>query len=104
MLLISEQESTYPFALLLSSASKKTCEALGRTVNKSGDSIIRLLEHNSLTSDQLIEFVKQLFIHKDLYLVLDDTLIEKMYSKAIEGQATIGITQMVRYTDHYAQL
>ena len=79
MLLISEQQSTYPLGLLLSSGGKKTCAALGRLLNQSGDSIIRLLEHSPVTSDQLVDLAKSLFVKKDLYLILDDTLIEKMY-------------------------
>ena len=85
MLLISEQQSTYPLALLLSSGGKKTCEFLARATNRSGDSLIRLLNNSSVTVDQLIEYAKSVFINKELYLVLDDTLIEKMYSKSIEG-------------------
>ncbi len=84
MLLISEQKSTYPLALLLSSG-KKTCEGMGRLLSKSGDSIIRLLERHVTTIDQLIDFAKFIFKNKDLYLVLHDTFIEKMYSVAIEG-------------------
>ena len=85
MLLISEQQSTYPLALLLSSTGKKTCEALGRAIGKSGDTIIRLLKFEHETSDQLIEFTKLVFQDKDIYLIIDDVLIEKMYSKLIEG-------------------
>ena len=85
MLLISERQSTYPLALLLSSGGKKTCAALGREFNQSGDSIIRLLEHNAVTTHELIEFAKSIFTNKEIYVVLDDTLIEKRYSKAVEG-------------------
>ena len=47
--------------------------------------MLTLLEHNAVTADQLMHISTTIFKNKDLYLVLDDTLIEKMYSKAIEG-------------------
>jgi hypothetical protein len=53
-------------------------------LNQSGDTMLRLLDHHATTSDQLIEIAKKLFKSKDINLIMDDTLIEKMYSKAIE--------------------
>ena len=81
----TERKLTYPIALLLSSAPRKTFESLGRDIDISGDTISRIVEHNSATAEDLIKIVKAIFKNKRLYLVIDDTLILKMYSKFISG-------------------
>ncbi len=79
----TERKLTYPIALLLSSAYRKTFEALGRDRDISGDTTSRIVEHDSTTSKDLIKIVKAIFKNKRLYLIIDDTLILKMYSKVI---------------------
>lgn len=81
----TERKITYPIALLLSIPGRKTFEALARELQTSGDSISRLLENYAATMADLIRIVKDLFKHKRLYLIVDDTLIRKMYSKIIPG-------------------
>lgn len=79
------QNLTYPITLLLSSSIKKTFDSLGREVSISGDSITRILMSNAITSDDLLSFCKLIFGNKAVYLIIDDTLIKKIYSRLIEG-------------------
>ena len=58
----TERKLTYPIALLLSSAPRKTFEALGRDRDISGDTISRIVEHNSATPEDLIKIVKAIFV------------------------------------------
>lgn len=79
------QNLTYPIALLLSSSVKKNFESLGREVSLSGDSITRMLMNNAITTDDLLAFCTLIFGKKAVYLIVDDTLIKKIYSRLIEG-------------------
>jgi hypothetical protein len=79
------QNLTYPIALLLSNSVKKNFESLGREVSISGDSITRILMSNAITTDDLLAFCTLIFGKKAVYLIVDDTLIKKIYSRLIEG-------------------
>lgn len=70
---------------LISSTGRKNCEALGRFLNKSGDSLLRILNDAPITATELTFLANQFFHNEPLYLIIDDTLIEKMYSRLIEG-------------------
>ncbi len=79
------QNLTYPITLLLSSSIKKTFDSLGREISISGDSITRILMSNAIIPDDLLSFCKLIFGNKAVYLIVDDTLIKKIYSRLIEG-------------------
>jgi len=81
----AEQKLTYPIALLLSTSRRKTFEALGRDIGVSGDTIIRRVNKSVTTIKELLWYVKKLFKNKKIYLLIDDTLILKIYSRYIEG-------------------
>lgn len=81
----TDRKLTYPIALLLSIANRKTFESLGIISNTSGDTIARIVECNAATPDDLAKIVKIIFKNKRLYLIIDDTLILKLYSKVIPG-------------------
>jgi hypothetical protein len=81
----TDRKLTYPIALLLSIAKRKTFESLGVVCDTSGDTIARIAECNAATPDDLLKIVKVIFKNKRLYLIIDDTLILKLYSKAIPG-------------------
>jgi hypothetical protein len=81
----TEQKLKYPTSLLLSMPGRKNFESLAREIGTSGDSISRLVEHYSATTQDLITIVKKVFGRKRLYLIIDDTLIMKIYSKLIPG-------------------
>lgn len=81
-----EQRLVYS-AILLLSTSKKNAESLSLTYGRSGDTILRLLDTKSITVDELVQVALFFFATDYLYLILDDTLIEKMYSKYIEASS-----------------
>lgn len=83
----TEQKIIYPLSLLLSTSKKKTAEALAKTCYKSGDTMLRLLEHKSINSQELVCLAKEFFGTDFLDVILDDTLLEKKHSKFIEGSA-----------------
>lgn len=80
----TEQKLIYPISLLLSSR-RKTFEALGRSAGISGDTVLRLVEHSAATFGDLIGIANKVFKRRRKYLIIDDTLIKKIYSKLIEG-------------------
>ncbi len=84
----TEQKLTYPIALLLSIPCRKTFESLGKAIDMSGDTISRLVEHKAATFEDLTKIIRTVWKRKKLYLIIDDTLIMKIYSK----MRTIDIT------------
>ncbi len=51
----------------------------------SGDTISRLVEHKAATFEDLTKIIRTVWKRKKLYLIIDDTLIMKIYSKLIPG-------------------
>jgi hypothetical protein len=84
-MIINERTLSYPVALLLSNATKKTAEALSKTLDISGDTVLRILEDECITWEDLVALAKQYFGTNKVRIIIDDTLIEKMYSKYIGG-------------------
>lgn len=78
-------KSKYSISLILSTAKRKTCPALGTTWDTSADSMLRILEHQAITTQELLGLAKKFFGQKPLFLIIDDSLIKKTYSKFIEG-------------------
>jgi Transposase DDE domain len=81
----TEQKLIYPIALLLSTANRKTFEVLAQTIQMSGDTVERILDRAPATIEDLIGIAKTIFKRKRLYLIIDDTLLPKLYSKVIPG-------------------
>jgi DDE superfamily endonuclease len=81
----AERKLIYPLALLVSTAKRKTCEAIALATGKSGDALLRLLNEGLTIMEDLIAIAKKFFIGKILYLIIDDTIISKIHSKIIEG-------------------
>lgn len=87
MLSQAEQKAIYPITLLLSN-NLKNFESIGRFAQTSGDSIERIIDNKVTNSDELIALTKVVFrANKKLYLLADDSLIEKIYSRFIEGSS-----------------
>jgi SRSO17 transposase len=80
----TEQKITYPISLLLSNG-KKTAESLSVVSGKSGDTILRMLDDKNVTPEELINIAISYFGTDFLDVIIDDSTIEKMYSKLIEG-------------------
>ena len=78
-------ELTYPSTLLMST-EKKTCEALGKIAETSGDTMLRLLEDPGTTKEWLIQNAQHTLNPKKKWiLAIDDTLIAKAHSNFIAG-------------------
>jgi hypothetical protein len=80
-----EQIQQYSTALLLSTAKQKSFEALAAERGISGDKMADLVTDKTLGIDDLIAVAKKEFGNKKAYLIIDDTLISKQYSRVIEG-------------------
>lgn len=81
----TDRKLTYPIVLLLSTANRKTFESLGAVNDTSGDTIARIVEHDAATTGDLLKIIKVTFKKKRLHLIIDDTLILKLYSRVIPG-------------------
>jgi hypothetical protein len=79
----TERSQDYSIALLLS-IPNKNCASLAEELGISGDTMIRILNEPTGTLNQLIAAFRKL-TKKRCYLIIDDTLIEKIYSRWIEG-------------------
>ena len=76
---------TYPI-LLISSIEIRSFEALGRRIQKSGDTVQRLLVPENESFDLLANIARSIFANsKKLTLAIDDTLIQKKYAEFMEG-------------------
>jgi hypothetical protein len=69
----------------MSTSVKKNFESLARDVQTNGDHISKILNTDAVTIHDLISFCKKVFKCKGLYLLIDDTLISKIYSKVVPG-------------------
>lgn len=72
--------------LLIKSNGKKSFTALGKIINKSSDTIRRLLNPPAENFNLLHNIATEIFKgNKALVLFIDDTLLRKMYSQFMEG-------------------
>ncbi len=72
--------------LTILSTGKKRFESMGRLVGKSGSTISRILPHHDLILSLLAFIACRLFSRKkQVILVIDDTLIKKIYSRFMQG-------------------
>lgn len=93
----------YP-ALLITSI-KKSFEALGRFVGKTGKTICRWLKPASEYYEILLQLsIKKFKEVKELILIIDDTLIRKIYSQLMEGSGSFYDTQLFRRITAYKLL
>ena len=75
----------YPILNLLS-IGKKSFENLGRTIQKSGKTISRLLQPASVSFEYMQYLCQSMFRDKKkLFCIIDDTLIKKIYSQEMQG-------------------
>lgn len=81
----SEHQLTYPVALILSNAKRKTCEIISSEAGLSGDTFLRILNRKMVTIDDLVKLAQKALIGNKWYLIIDDTIIDKLYAKVIEG-------------------
>ena len=82
----TEQKLIYSASILLST-DKKTAESLANISGVSGDTMLRMLQDSSVKPEELILMAIQFFGTNYLKVILDDTVLEKMYSQLIEGSS-----------------
>lgn len=93
----------YP-ALLITS-TKKSFEALGRLIGKTGKTICRWLKPAKEYYETLLNLcIKKFKKTKELILIIDDTLIRKIYSQLMEGSGNFYDTQLFRRITAYKLL
>jgi len=86
----------YPMLTILSTG-KKSFENLGRFINKSGDTISRMLQPASASFNQAQKISTSLFKDKKkLFCIIDDTLIKKIYSRLMQGSGMFFDTKIGR--------
>jgi hypothetical protein len=75
----------YPLLTLLS-IGKKSFENMGRFIQRSGDTVERMLQPSSVSLDQARHICQTMFKGKNkLFIIIDDTLIKKIYSQLMCG-------------------
>lgn len=76
---------TYPILVLLS-MGKKSFKNMGHIIQRSGDTVSRLLRSAEDNMKQARHISQQMFKHKKrLYCIMDDTLIKKCHSRFMQG-------------------
>lgn len=77
---------TYPLLILLSTIGKKSFENMGHLIQRSGDTVYRLLHPAAISLQQSRSIAQTMFVKKrTLYVGIDDTLIKKIYSTYMQG-------------------
>jgi Transposase DDE domain len=76
----------YPMVLLLSN-NFKSAEALAEMLSISGDTLLRILKNECVSCEELLKVAKEKFGMEKVTVVIDDTLIKKVYSRYIEGSS-----------------
>jgi len=86
----------YPILTILS-IGKKSFENLGRFINKSGDTVSRLLQPAEVSLNMAQSIAQEMFQNKKkLFCIIDDTLIKKIYSQFMQGSGMFFDTKMGR--------
>jgi DDE family transposase len=85
------------YPVLLITSIRKGFEAFGRVVGKTGKTVARWLLEAQVYYDQITILLRYQFRNaKQLVLVVDDTLIKKIYSQLMEGSGLFYDTQARR--------
>lgn len=83
--------------LLILSIGKRSFAAMSKIINKSGMTISRLLMPSKWNFMAMEAIAKDFFIkRKKLYIMIDDTLIRKIYSKCMNGSGWFYDTKIGR--------
>jgi hypothetical protein len=87
---------TYPFLILLS-IGKKSFENLGRFMQISGRMVAKLLQPSSVSFDMAHKVCQSIFPNKSkLFLIIDDTLIKKIFANNMRGTGMFYDTKLGR--------
>ena len=87
---------TYPFLVFLS-IGKKSFENMGRLMQMSGRVVARLLQPSNISFDMAHQICQSIFSDKNkLYLIIDDTLIKKIFATSMRGAGMFYDTKLGR--------
>lgn len=87
---------SYPLALLMS-IGRKSFENIGRTIRQTGERVARLLPPEQTSYEILKNICLSVFKDsKQLYIIIDDTLIKKFFAEHIQGTAYFYDSKMGR--------
>src|SRR5580704_4943288 len=93
------------YSVLLITSTRKSFEALGKLIEKTGKTISRWLNPSEKYYEKLFDLSRKLFKEaRDLILIFDDTLIRKIYSQLMEGSGRFYDTQLFRRVMAYKLL
>jgi hypothetical protein len=71
---------------MLLSTGKKSFQNMGSFIQRSGETIARLLRPAEANMEQMQRISQKMFQHrKILYCIMDDTLIKKYHSRFMQG-------------------
>lgn len=83
--------------LLIKSIGNRSFKALGSLIGKSGDTVKRRLNRANENLELLAKIAVNFFAgSKQLYLIIDDTLIKKIYSRYMQGSGRFYDTKIGR--------
>ena len=87
---------TYPILILLS-IGRKNFTNMGKTIEKSGDTVSRFLLPAEQSQKEIQKISQKVFGKaKKLFLSIDDTLIKKFYASQMQGSGSFYDTQVGR--------
>ena len=91
----------YPVLAILS-IGKKSFENMGRFMRKSGDTIARLLQPAKTSFSHAQGISQEIFNNKKkLFVIIDDTLIKKIFSRYMQGSGSFFDTKIGRRIKAY---
>ena len=95
-MLIKSTILTYPFLVLLS-IGKKSFANMGRLMQTSGRVVAKLLQPSNISFDMAHQVCQSIFSDKNkLYLIIDDTLIKKIFATNMRGAGMFYDTKLGR--------
>lgn len=87
---------TYPFLIILS-IGKKSFENMGRFMHTSGRHVAKMLQPAKISFDAMHQICLSIFSNKKtLYLIIDDTLIKKIFATMMRGTGKFYDTKIGR--------
>ena len=101
-MIIANNITTYSFLTILTNIGKRSFENMGRLIKKSGDTVGRILRPGNESLDVSKKIAQQIFANKkELVLVIDETIIKKIYSQLMEGAGWFFDTKTSRCMNAY---
>lgn len=85
-MIITTTIAIYSVLTILTNVGKKSFENMGRIIKKSGETIRRILRPGEISLKLSQAIAQQMFAgKKELFLLIDETMIKKVFSQMMEG-------------------